>query len=109
MRMLQVSTFAVFAVAVGFVWQTSSSEAVTSVPAQEAVLEQQVQPSRCGAKAPSQELSAMGAPGEQSGGARTLEESGAAPGTWGSCIDCSSCLGPQDCAHVGGPCYEHCP
>ncbi|MFP2910828.1 hypothetical protein ACLESD_38495 [Pyxidicoccus sp. 3LFB2] len=108
MRMLQLSTFAVFALAVGAVWQTSSSEPVTSVPSQEAAMEQ---PGRCGAKGQSQSLSAMSSPGDvqSSRGPQTLEESGAAPGAWGSCIDCSSCLSARDCAHVGGPCYTHCP
>lgn len=43
-------------------------------------------------------------------GPRTLESSGEAQRAWwGSCLDCSSCLSADDCAHVGGPCYDHCP
>lgn len=42
-------------------------------------------------------------------GPLTLEAAGRPPWSWGSCIDCSSCLSSADCAHVGGPCYDQCP
>lgn len=108
MQMLKLSSFAVFAVAVVAVWQVSSgAEATPSPPSVDYVRER---PSRCGAK-PSSDLAAMSTPteGQFSHGPRTLEESGASAGTWGKCIDCSDCLGPGDCMHVGGPCYEFCP
>jgi hypothetical protein len=108
MRMLQISSFAVFAVAVGAVWQTSTAP-VTPAQTQEKVMERPIQ---CGARWQSQDFSAMNTSEEGRSsvqGPRTLEE-GAAPGVRGSCIDCSPCWSNSDCEPTGyNVCFEHCP
>ncbi|QSQ27438.1 hypothetical protein JY651_22105 [Pyxidicoccus parkwayensis] len=112
MRKLQLSTFVVFALSVAGAWQLSSgarAEAPAPQSQQDFVRER---PSHCGAKSSlsSTAMSTMDELRSSSSGPRTLEESGAIPGSWGSCIDCSSCLTGADCAHTGFRiCYAECP
>ncbi|WP_164016919.1 hypothetical protein [Pyxidicoccus trucidator] len=109
MRTLKLSSFVVFALAVAAVWQVSSG-AEASAPAS-AVDYVRERPSRCAGKS-SSVLSAMSTPEEgrsSAQGPRKIEESGAAPGMWGKCSDCSDCLSSRDCEHVGSFCYEFCP
>jgi hypothetical protein len=96
MNAVKISSFFMLALAVAVAWQVSSASEVPTPSATRDDVGQR--PSRCA------ERGAV-----TTSGPLTLEESGAPAGAWGKCIDCSDCLGPGDCVHVGSPCYEQCP